>query len=201
MKKCRLLMVVVIALQLVGCASGPSLEEVDTVVNPPTQPATSVSPSLEPAEPVAPETQAPTNIPEIPTSTPEITPTSAPVPAGYCDYEAAMRVVSKLDELTKTSEEKNTNSDQTLTEAERLIIIALFSEKILELDLMNVPGCLEKSVELLRTSYVGFKELFSVSEDTTGEEAFGILVSISQTQKEFNEEYARVKACIPTGCR
>lgn len=151
-------------------------------------------------------------IPAVPgritkTNTPVVTPTQAANTESddYCNYDDAMRVIDRLDELTK-EETKGTatsspDGSEGLTEAQRLVIIAAFTEKIAELELMSVPECLKPSVELLKTSYVDLRDLFTAQKDRTPSDAIELMARVSADQKLFDEEFARVKKCVPTGCR
>ena len=203
---------------IAGCSAGPSLEEVDSVVNHPAMQTEAAIPTIAEHVPSPTQPQKYTNTSNIPTNTldsSEIlanTPDIPVIPANtaeplhesarYCDFDDAMRVVARIDEITKVSEDDtNSNSDQSLSEAQRLLVVAAYSEKILEFDLMTVPGCLEMSIKHLRASYIAMRDLFSVSEDNTTNEAMELLFLAGQEQKLFDEEYARVKECIPTGCQ
>jgi hypothetical protein len=171
-------------LLLVGCKPEKNPIQVNSTVAPLKTVAT-----LETTKP--PE---PTNLPK-PTVVPVPSATKTPIPTpGYCDYDQAMAIVNRLDELTASS---GNHKEGEITDEQMQEILKAFDERIIELDQMDAPECLEKSVDLLKTSFIHLREMFSGETD----DIFKLFTTISEDQAAFDVEFALVKTCIPAGCQ
>lgn len=189
--------IILITLILAGCTQ--SNDMVPTAAETPVvTPAITMDSSNTPAPTNTQELNniEPTSTP-IPTDTPEPTATETPMPtvSSYCDYDQAMLVVRRLDELSASS--GNNQNVGEITDEQIQEVLKAFDERIIELDQMEAPDCLRQSIDLMKASFVHMRQMFSGESD----DIFALLVTISEDQTAFEAEYARVKACIPTGCQ
>jgi len=183
----------------IGCSSGP----VATILPPFTPSKPTSTPTI---------TLTPT-ITWTPTKTP--TATEKPLSGKFCEPDEVNRAIEKLIKtsgtdfesietatptISPTPEPSGTPGSQKLTDAQRLEIVGAIIEKKLELELINIPPCLDYAKQHLANSFDKMMEFFGPHENDKSEDILGILIAAGFEQQYFESEIKRIQRCLASGC-
>ena len=150
-----------------------------------------------------------------PTITITLTPTQIPpeISNEFCNAEEANAAIVKLLELagdqtngeptqesTITTQSTPGNEGSRITEAQRLLIVAVIDAKRIELTLLSVPKCLLPAKEHLLNSFSSMIQLMTPDENRINSDIFELLIQVSQEQDAFENEITRIQNCLPSGC-